>query len=96
MTIYWKPADGTNNPDSIDVWLVADDGTQTNIGPVDVSGVSGMPDSLGGVAPDAVRSLVAEWFYTEATPGNSPALNDNAAQAVRDHMKEDYVQGSPP
>lgn len=95
MTIYYKP-DSPTDPDTIDVWHVQDDGTQTEIGPVDVSGVSGMPDSLGGIAPDAVRGQVATYFFEEATPGNSPSLNQASAQVIRDALKHDYVRGTPP
>jgi len=96
MTIYWHPVEDDVNPDTIDVWHVADDGTQTDIGPADVSTVSGMPDSFGGVAPDAVRGQVASYFFSEATPGNSPSLNQSSAEVIRDALKHDYTRGKPP
>lgn len=95
MTIYWDPVDDETDPDAIDVWHVQDDGTQTDIGPVDVSDVSEMPDSLGDVAPDAVRAVVAQYKYQEMSPGNSPSHSQASAQAARDIDKLDFVRGSP-
>jgi len=94
MTIYWNPVEDQTDPDSIDVWHVQDD-TQTDIGPADVSGVPGMPDSIGGVAPDAVRDLVSDKYYDEITSG-TVGLNDKAAQIGRDRQKMDYIRGTPP
>lgn len=95
MTIYWQPR-SDSDPDTIDVWFVADDGTQTDIGPADVSDVDGMPDSLGGVVPDAVRDLAADYKFQEMSPGNSPSHSQASAQISRDIDKLDYVRGSPP
>jgi len=53
MSIYWEPIEDNIDPDTIDVY---DDGTL--LGTVDVSNVSGMPDDIGGLAPNAVRELV--------------------------------------
>lgn len=96
MTIYWNPVEDDENPDTIDVWFVQDDGTQHDIGPADVSGVSGMRDSLGGVAPDAVRAVVADYKFSEMSPGNSPSHSQASTQAGRDMDKLDYVRGTPP
>lgn len=64
MTIYWKPDDATD-PDSIDVWHVADDGTTNGPLTVDTSDQQGMPDTFGGVAPDAVRDRLATWLKSQ-------------------------------
>jgi len=90
MTIYWKPV----NENTIDVWLVQDNGTTTDIGPADISNVNGMPDSIGGVAPDAVRAIAAEHSHKQTTKGKS--INKVAAEINRDMQKMDYVRGKPP
>jgi len=61
MTIYWNLNDSVN-PESIDVWHVADDGSTHGPLTADLSGVSGMPDTFGGLAPDAVRDEIAAWL----------------------------------
>lgn len=85
MTIYYDPVEDDTDPDTINVWHVSDDGTKTDIGSVDVSGVNGMPDILGGICPNEVRIAVAEYY-----------LNTLEIQVLRDHMAIDYKLGSPP
>jgi len=92
MTIYWKPV----NENTIDVWLVQDNGTTTDIGPADTSNANGMPDNIGGVAPDAVRAIAAEHSHKQIMGGNSISINPMAAEINRDMQKMDYVRGNPP
>lgn len=85
MSIYWDPVEDSIDPDTIDVWHVADDDTQTDIGPADVSTVQGMPDILGGVTPNEVRVVVAEHYLISLD-----------TDVLRDHMALDYKRGQPP
>jgi hypothetical protein len=55
MTITWMPVENDVDPDTI---KVEQDGQE--LGTVDMSGVEGMPDRIGGIAPDAVRQFVAD------------------------------------
>jgi len=73
--ITWTPVEHNIDPDTI---RVEQDGRE--IGIADVSDVSGMPDSIGGVAPDAVRELV------------EAELNKTAYEADR---RTQYVDGRP-
>lgn len=95
MTIYWEPDDSID-PVTIDVWHVAADGTQTEIGPVDVSDVSGMPDSLGGVVPDAVKRAVADATRNHMNLGNSPVMDQLAGRIMLDMLALNYERGTPP
>jgi hypothetical protein len=90
MTIYWNPVEDDNNPDTIDVWHVADDGTTNGPVTADVSDVSGMPDSVGGIAPDAVRERTIEFVKT-ANWGDTLTQ-----QVVFDMLSLDYERGAPP
>jgi hypothetical protein len=96
MTIHWNPVEDEVNPDTIDVWHVADDGTQTDIGPVDMGETTGMPDSIGGVAPDAVRTIVRNECASSMNLGNSPVMDQYAGQLILDLATQNYVRGTPP
>jgi len=51
MTIHWDPVEDNTDPDTIDVWHIADDGTESGPLTVDVSGVSGA-SSVGSDSTD--------------------------------------------
>jgi len=91
MTIYWDPVEDDTDPDTIEVWHVADDGTESGPLTVDVSGVSGVPDSVGGLAPDAVRREIASHMR------DNYSITDSLIQnVIWDMLELDYKLGSPP
>jgi len=92
MTIYWNPDDPTD-PDSIDVWHVADDGTENGPLTADLFGVAGMPDTFGGVAPDAVRDEIATWLKGRIDSGG---VGDLEILVMLDMLSLDYEMGTPP
>lgn len=89
MTIYWKPDDPTD-PDSIDIWHVADDGTTSGPVTADISEVNGMPDTVGGIAPDAVRERTIE--FVKSAGWTEPLTQ----QVVFDMLSLNYERGAPP
>jgi len=86
MTIHWEPDSDLN---SIDIWHVADDGTTSGPVTADISGVDGLPDTVGGIAPDAVRERVIEFVKTA---GWTVPLTQ---QVVFDMLSLDYERGAP-
>lgn len=81
MTIYYNPI-GSPDPDptvQVDYYEIYQDGTKLGEPPEPLD--YGMPDSIGGVAPDAVRD-----FVTDQT-------QKSAYEADR---RTDYVRGLPP
>ena len=96
MTIYWQPDDDFD-PSSIDVWHVAEDGTTSGPVTADMSGVQGMPDTMGGIAPDAVRNRVGEFIRADMDLGSgSPTFTELGGQVILDMLELDYEQGTPP
>lgn len=90
MTIYWNP-DQETDPDSIDIYHVADDGTESGPVTVDTSDVSGMPDSFGGIAPDAVRERAIDYVK------NNASWSDSLTRGiVFDMLALNYERGTPP
>lgn len=90
MTIYWNPDDGVN-PEYIEVWHVSDDGAITGPVTVDVSAESGMPDSIGGIAPDAVRERAIDHLKQNAN------WSDELTRGIIfDMLALDYERGTPP
>jgi len=80
MTIYYKPH-GSPEPDptvSVDFYEVWDG--EEKLGEVNEPADNGMPDSIGGVAPDTVRELV-----TENTPKTAYEVD----------RRTDFIQGEP-
>jgi hypothetical protein len=97
MTIYWQPNPDNDNPDSIDVWHVADDGTTSGPVTADVSDIEGMPDTMGGIAPDAVRQRVGEFIRNDMGLGtDTPEFTPLGGQVILDLLELDYEQGTPP
>lgn len=90
MTIRWAPDDPID-PDSIDIWHVADDGTTTGPVTVDTSNETGMPDSFGGIAPDAVRERSIDYLKNNANWADTLTR-----QIIFDMLALDYEQGPPP
>jgi len=77
MTIYWNPV-GSPDPDptvQVDYYEVYQDSTK--LGEPSEASDYGMPDSIGGVAPDAVRSFVS------ANTGKSAYEADHRTEYVR-------------
>jgi len=89
MTIYWDP-DKPTDPNSIDVWHVADDGTTNGPLTVDTSAQQGMPDTFGDVAPDAVRDGLVKWLKGQNWGSNL------TQSVVLDMLSLDYERGTPP
>jgi hypothetical protein len=89
MTIHWDPDDPID-PDTIEISHVAEDGTTSGPITADVSDVDGMPDLMGGIAPDAVRERTIEFVKTASW------TDPLTKQVVFDMLSLNYEQGSPP
>jgi len=77
MTIYWNPV-GSPDPDptvQVDYYEVYQDSQK--LGEVTETSEYGMRDSIGGVAPDAVRSFV------EQNTDKTPYMTDRRTEYVR-------------
>lgn len=80
MSIYWQPhgspdPDPTVHVDYYEVWQGS-----TKLGEPSEPAENGMPDSLGDVAPDAVREFVS---------------NETSKSAYEADQRSDYVRGTP-
>jgi hypothetical protein len=85
MTIHYQP-DDPESPTKIDVWHVADDGTEA--GPVEATG--DMSDTMGDICPDAVRSRLIKYLKNNENPSD-PLWQG----VVYDMLELDYVEGPP-
>lgn len=90
MTIHWRPIDNDIDPDSIELWHIDSDGERIDFPAADVSQVSGMPDSEGGVAPNAVKQSAVDAARDGMTVGNGTVMSKLAGEIMLDMLASNY------
>lgn len=91
MTIYWTADPDPANAETVTVWYDTDE-----LATVDVTDTAGLPDPIGGIAPQVVREAAVDTLLAELQAGNSGQFTPRGTDVLADLLALEYEQGQPP